>query len=427
MRSLIRKMIPSRALNAIRLWRDNFVIAKDRKVLEKFRKAHPKEKNNKCRLVFIVQRTEVFNSVRSIAETAGNDARFEVYFLPLPRCQNGRFELLWDTYDNVVTFCKKLGFGTVLEMANETRDTYFDLSKLNPDVIFLNVPYTRQYPKPYRIEQLAKIAKVCTIPYGYSMIESHLHLIYGDPVFMQNIDYIFAGSPLEFGFLKPKVALAERRGKRIVYNVGFPRFDLMNKSCAQKKCVLWLPRWTANVGLQASNEQSSFLEFKDSFLQFAKEHPDVRFVIRPHPLMFENYQSKGIMTKEEVDAYLEAIRTMENMSLDSDSDYLQALNGATVLLADFTSLLAEFYISEKPVVFTGDTTDFSAYDKPMLDTFYFAGRWEEVERTLNALLSGDDPKAAQRKQNVKDFLPETKQSVGRTILDILLNDFKEQS
>ena len=425
-KKVIRTILPSCLLCTLRVWRDNLVIAKGKAVLQKYRKKHPRKRNEKCRIVFIVQRTEVFNSVRTIAEAASKDARCEVYLLPLPRCKNNGSKLNWDSYDDVVQYCKGLGIGTVLQTKDPESGMLFNLSKLNPDYVFLSVPYTRQYPEPYQIANLARITKVCYVPYGYSFLESHLHLAYDDAFILQLISFVFSTSQLEYNFIERKIRLFERLHGKFVYNLGFPRFDLLCKTDKETPTVLWLPRWTANVGYQAKNEQSSFLRYKSDFLSFAERHPEARFVIRPHPLMFENYKSCGIMSEEEISSYIERIQAMENTCLDTSPDYLPALNGASVLLSDFTSLLAEYYTTEQPIVFTGNTDSFSPYDREMIDTFYLTDNWLDVERTLDGLLSGTDPKAEMRKEAVNRFMRTDSQTIGASILNVLINDFKKE-
>ena len=147
---------------------NNFRVARGQYLTERNRIVRTHD-NEKMRIVFIVQRTEVFNSVRSVFEAAVANDECEVYLLPLPRYSNEYNGLFWDTYASVVEFCYQLYGGKVIDTYDFKTETYYDLTELMPDYIFLNVPYTSEYPDVYSIEKLAFISKVCYVPYGYAM------------------------------------------------------------------------------------------------------------------------------------------------------------------------------------------------------------------------------------------------------------------
>ena len=48
---------------------------------------------------------------------------------------------------------------------------------------------------------------------------------------------------------------------------------------------------------------SSFLKYKSIFFSIADEHPEISILVRPHPLMFNNFIHTGLMTEEEVKEY----------------------------------------------------------------------------------------------------------------------------
>lgn len=415
------RLVPAKLMKAYSLCKTNVLIAKKHREIQKNWKNRP-IKNDKMRIVFIVQRTEVFNSVRTVFEAAAASGQCEVYLLPIPRNALGS-GLEWDTYAAVIDFCKNLGSGTVLDAYDPEKKQFRDLRTIHPDYIFLNTPYTDAYPEPYFIENLSKIAKVCYVPYGYSMMEKHLEYIYRDRSFTENVSYIFSSSKLEYGFAKKYFLLSHLINGISLYNIGFPRFDLVKKNSPERKTVLWLPRWTAEI--QKGNGQSSFLCMKDDFLRFAIEKPELFIVIRPHPLMFLNYQKNGIMTENEIRQFIQAVEDIPNVVLDLSEDYMDALNEAWVLVSDFSSLLAEFYVSGKPIIYTGEVEDFSPYERDMLATFYVENAWSGIKRMLCQLHSGDDPHAADRSKSVNKFLVNKEQGIGKSIFARLKDDYQK--
>ena len=191
---IIERIMPRKLFNLCRVCYNNLRVAREQYLTERKRIVRAYH-NEKMRIVFIVQRTEVFNSVRSIFEAAVANEECEVYLLPLPRCAIEHKELLWDTYASVVDFCYQLYGGNVIDTYDFETEKYYDLTEIMPDYIFLNVPYTVEYPDVYSLEKLALVAKVCHVPYGYVMSNekkySELYAGAYDVDLMKHISFFF--------------------------------------------------------------------------------------------------------------------------------------------------------------------------------------------------------------------------------------------
>lgn len=59
----------------------------------------------------------------------------------------------------------------------------------------------------------------------------------------------------------------------------------------KNKTFLWIPRWTTPAD---DNEKSTFLMYKDFLLNYFSNNAELSLIIRPHPLMFDNYIKKDI-------------------------------------------------------------------------------------------------------------------------------------
>ena len=171
---VMKRTMPSRLYDLCCACYNNLRVARGQYLTVKKRIVRTQDKG-KMRIVFIVQRTEVFNSVRSVFEAAVADDECEVYLLPLPRYSQECEELAWDTYASVVEFCHQLSGGTVIDTYDFETKTYYHLTELMPDYIFLNVPYTIEYPDVYSMEELSFISKVCYVPYGYVISNAKIY------------------------------------------------------------------------------------------------------------------------------------------------------------------------------------------------------------------------------------------------------------
>ena len=282
------------------------------------RKSLPPINKNNIKVCFIVQRTEIFTSVQSVFETMCSDNRFSVSILVLPRYDHAKKKVDISTIEKNIDFCKNLDEKiTVINPYNTQTKSFEGISGYNFDFIFLGLPYAGEYPEEYHFKTLSQYSRLCYVPYGSSYTDG-MKMIKG--CFTDNllsyVDYLFADCDKVYNYCNSKLRLCKNTDlKSIVYNLGYPRFDLIKRSdkSGNAKTFLWLPRWTTNFD---NNEKSTFLENKDVLIDYFKEHSELILIIRPHPLMFSHYIAMGIMSQTEVNDYKSLIASLPNVSLD---------------------------------------------------------------------------------------------------------------
>lgn len=424
----LERIMPQGLFNIGRICYNNIRVARAQYLTERRRivKIHH---NDKMRIVFIVQRTEIFNSVRTVFEAAVDNDECEVYLLPLPRCANEHKEFLWDTYARVVEFCHQLCGGTVIDTYNFETEKYFNLTELLPDYIFLNAPYTSQYPDEYSAEKLTLIAKVCYVPYGYAMPnEKKYSNLYADPFnvdLMKNISFLFSDGDVTYSYCKKnRMWLCELLlGKRL-YNIGYPRFDTIDSHVVRpiENIILWMPRWTASKQIDDGNLESHFWDYNDSLLEYIDGQNYYHLVIRPHPLMFENYIKYDLMSEQDVLTYKEVMKNNEKFFLDEKSSYDDAFNTADVLVTDYSSTIIEFFLRGKPIIYCGKREELSTRIEYVTKTFYYVNEWEQLKKVLDDLKSGVDPLMEERWIAIEQFREGT-QEAGKAILNVLREDY----
>lgn len=424
----IKERMPKGLYDLCHIIRANMQIANGYHMIKKNR-VKKTQKDEKLRIVFIVQRTEVFNSVRTIFELAVASDRCEVYLLPIPRCDTKQKGLRIDTYATVVEFCRQLHAGVVIDTYNAETEMYFDLAQIMPDYIFLNVPYTDLYPETYSIEKLTSIAKVCYVPYGYALSNSNrygnLYSLGLSNKLLQNVDFLFADSRSTYTYCRRKMWLRNLLYGNSLFELGFPRFDSIKVDSARHmtKNILWLPRWTSEKQSNTYNLPSHFFMYKDLLPQYAEERQDGYLVVRPHPLAFQNYIEKGSMTVQEVQTYKNRIIASPWVRLDEKPSYDEALDQADVLVTDYSSIIIEYVYRGKPVIYCGEKEDLAPEASYLTDTFYYVNSWEQLHKTLNDLYIGIDPQREKRSIAVEKFRKSTK-NAAKNILDVLRMDFE---
>ena len=212
-------------------------------------------------------------------------------------------------------------------------------------------------------------------------------------------------------------------GKRL-YNIGYPRFDTIDvhEARAIGNTILWMPRWTAAKQIADGNIGSHFFDYNDDLLEYVDSQDYYRLVIRPHPLMFENYIEYGLMSEKDVLTYKEVLENNGKFLLDEKPSYDDAFNQADVLVTDYSSTIIEFFLRGKPVIYCGKKDDLSPQIADVTKTFYYVNGWEQVKDVLDNLKNGIDPLNEERQIAVDRFRIGT-QDAGKAILNTLRKDY----
>lgn len=372
-------------------------------------------KKDKITVVFVIWMAEMWNSLRSVYETAVKNPLFDVYILAQPHLfdsknqkgQNPAYEL----------FSKMYGSKNVVNAFREGK--WFDLKNLAPDYVFYSYPYENEYYDLYKAASVREYAKVCLIQYGYTFeIDSTFFVAYGFD-FSRNVAIQFASNDTTKENLKTLYHHKNVTPK--IKSLGYPLFDLAEKAEPNGKTLLWTPRYTTKV--QKYNKQSHFLNYYKEFINFAKNHPDVTVIIRPHPLMFANFLRTGVMTQDEIDDFKAQCNFIPNVELDQNADYIPSVKRASVIVSDFSALLAEFFVMGKPVIYCDGNNSFSKEAMIMDNSLYHAKSWSEIENQVLAVLSGKDEMKEKRITALKEFLPNGDGTTAERILAFIKQDY----
>ena len=95
---------------------------------------------------------------------------------------------------------------------------------------------------------------------------------------------------------------------------------------------------------------SNFVEQAHFFLDFAKNHPQYEFLIKPHPVLKSKCEATGFMTGEEYENYIEQWRELPNVNAYTLGNYYDVFKPSDILITDSSSFLGEYFVSGTPIV-----------------------------------------------------------------------------
>ncbi len=425
LKNIIKKCIPKTV-------KEELVFRKEINTYRKsLKKIESQEKSNNLKIVFILQFPETWNSLKTVYESAKKMGLNPlIVCVPKPKSTS---TLIYETSEDGVNEAYEMlkkenvnAINTKLEEGN-----WFNLREYNPDYVFYTRPYNTQYPDEYKSNAVCQYAKICYIPYGVTLNGGMIFNSVFKANFLLQTYVTFAQSK---NLLK-KIKNAYRWQYLLKYNkleyLGFPRFDLLMKEHSYSKnlskqnfTITWMPRWEFNTTIKGQ-KCSHFLVYYHEFIKFVKEHQELNFIIRPHPLMFKTLIEEKLKTQEEVEAIKREIESIDHLRIDTQKDYLPTLQKTDILIADNTSLLIEFFATGKPIILSDNAKGYLEDGKIMVSSLYQVEVWKDVESKLNDLINGNDDLYEKRRKAMEKIIPK-QSTAGENIINYIMKDYKDR-
>lgn len=383
--------------------------------------AYDKKPNQKIVVVFLCQNTKIWSKLEAVYEAMRRNERLEPYILVIPE-ESGKAP-----EDNLTYFYNRYQ-DRVLDCRDGEQGKMISLRALHPQYVFYQRPYDQYLPEEYRSAAVCKYAKTCYIDYGYEFSKSTKEISF-EKKFFRNIYLFFAENRGIAAFNSERMKRSHNGGYRKSVYCGYPAFEnfhnvkkRLDENISQtsnvQKTVIWTPRWSEDRSMGGSN----FFTFKDQMIAYFSKLQDTRFIFRPHPLTFSHFVSIGRMTDKDVEEYLANYQT-ENMIYDADPDYAEKFWASDVLVTDFSSVLVEYLLTGKPVIYCDLGAEFDDGSKSLLDAMYIAKSWEDVKEYLDMLLAGEDPLQDKRKQIVREQFGDSFDTISDCICKMIEDDF----
>ena len=311
---------------------------------------------------------------------------------------------------------------------------WFDLRSLKPDYVFTTRPYDFYLPVEYQSHNMCLYTKICNFSYGINLDKELANMIFGQSAYMHTYMYF-----VEMESLVAEYQKAQRLGHKLGLNhsecLGMIALDgFMEDSKTISSSwnfadsglrVIWAPRWTTDKKLGGSN----FFTYKDFLVEYFKEHQEMNLLMRPHPLMFDNFISTGEMTELEVDEYKRTISETKNIAFDTEKEYASSFWQSDVLIADYSSIIPEYFLTEKPLIFCITNMELTLLDnmKDILEGCYVVDSKEALLDCLEALRQGNDSKKEIRQEMKQKLFGKTLGKSVKLTTEWLIEDWRSHN
>lgn len=382
-------------------------------------KATASKASGRIRVAFFVFEPETWDKQEPVFREMENRDDFEVEIVVVPNF-NSSFGVR-SVYGRELEFFKTVSDNVTPAYSEDGK--LIDLSKRDYDYIFYGDSYNRHMPWKLRSHQAIRYSKICYVPYGYT----------GSSVFDPISDNreFFRNVYMTFFDIEEKVSNM-RTAFRKTCSLGLQHFEYLGYPALEKyyfaegsslgvegsaPVVSWTPRWSYDEKIGGSH----FLEYKDDFLDLAERSSHFDYILRPHPMMFCEFLSKGLMTESSVALYKDRLNGL-GVKLSEEESITDVLLGTDILISDYSSILMMFFLTGRPIIYCDSSIPFNnAYNK-MRQGMYIANSWADVERYIDSIDKGDDFLKEKRESIIRDYFGDMEGSAAR-IVDKLIADY----
>ena len=312
---------------------------------------------------------EAWDALDEIYRLMLRDPRFEPVVISLPRKLTG--QLAYAGEEKAHEFFESQGIEH-LRFNSGGQDSQNmagleQLKLLEPDYVFVNYPWQRNYQPAMRFDQLVSFTRLAYVPYfslvmvdepddepgggqGDAPVATHLYTQrlhqLASLVFTQERDVVDA------------YALTER-GNSHVHFTGSPKIDNLAHEAELGKAswplevgkfkIIWAPHHSysphwLNFGV--------FSKVYVQMLEFAKANSDIQIVLRPHPFLWSTLTDRKVLTETELSSWRKSWSELPNTSVDEEGSYAGLFLATDILVTDGISFLGEYpLVTGKPAIF----------------------------------------------------------------------------
>lgn len=314
------------------------------------------------KVVFLTFYFEAWDALADVHAQMSIDPRFDVTVISIPR--RFRKEESFSGEEKVSSFFDSLGVKHLRFDFEDSSEGLEKLKEIAPDYVFINYPWQRNYQPGYRVEVLSEFTKVCYIPY-YSLA------LVNEPGEVGVTPYLYTQRSNQLASLvftqDPNTLDAyakTERGKDYVHLTGTPKLDALVRKTENSdghwplnnpgnKRMVWAPHHSFS---EAWFNFGMFTEIFEEMLGFAREHPNLDIVMRPHPIMFGTLTEQKLIAKDNLDKWLQSWTSLPNATIDHEGDIANLFASADFFVTDGISFLGEYPIATgKPAIFFDKT------------------------------------------------------------------------
>jgi hypothetical protein len=202
-----------------------------------------------------------------------------------------------------------------------------------------------------------------------------------------------------------------------IIKTGSPALDHWDtdRGRADVPTVLWCPWWSTHWDGKDKNIMgySTFIPSYRAVLDEASRRPYMRFIIRPHPLLWSELRNEALWTEQDELRFHARAAELDNVTVDGNvnatmrypvyQDHIEQFEQAWAMVTDGISFLAEFGYTGKPLLLTQapGNPGWNPVGQAICDVVERSDGIKGLKSFLDRVERGIDPDAEKRREVIR--------------------------
>jgi len=379
---------------------------------------------NKIKVAFLHMYATDCQNLSIFEKMLEKDSIFDPYFIVNPDVMRSKENFDYNYKRSKEELIKQYGKERVLDGYDYEKNKFIDYTE-HFDLATTNSPYDNMAHKYYKIEYWAKKH----IPIFYLSYFYMGRCFVGIENLKSNaFSYmwkIFAENEYVLELAKKHQII---KGKNIIVS-GSPKMDKLSRIQQlprKRKVVIIAPHHSID-----DNEKSvgGFLEYSNCLLELPQKYKEIDFVFRPHPLLFENLQTK-YWGKDKTQKYLDKLLANSNVIYSTEGQYMELFANSDALIHDCGSFCAEYLYTNKPCAYMYKKTInpnliWTDFGHNCINQHYIIKENKDIEKFIeNVIIQGNDYKKESRTEFTQKHVAINYPQSTDFIIDYITKSFK---
>ena len=341
------------------------------------RKLKREKKYRKIRVCFLVLETSKWNMQSLYDKLLASEE-----FYPFIVVTNFMKTENRQSYNHILNFYKEISENVEIGW-DEKSNRGIDLRNFSPDIVF--------YQQPWGSFENQDVLYVSEFALTYS-----ISYAIEDPydVVSDLMTHFYCLLTKYFVFSNYTKEYLEANAPYVLKNIdvtGHPKLETFNNYRSENylhNYVIYAPHHSFAHSIL---RYGTFPWSGKYILDWAKKHPDIKWVFKPHPRLKIALIEENIMSQSEVDAYYQEWSEI-GLCYD-DGNYFDIFKNSRCMITDSGSFLMEYLPTQMPIIHlrNNDSKGFSPTVSKIVDFYYKAYDREELNALLdNVIIKGED-------------------------------------
>jgi hypothetical protein len=312
-------------------------------------------RHRRARVLFLVHLIEAWDSCQALYQLMAAADDFEPIVASIPRHFPGDSGATFE--GEVHRALGERGVPHLRFASSEPGDTLRLIKALEPDIIFRQSQWDADIAEELGAHRI-NFARTCLVPYETMNIvlnvpDNTTCNSAVDSAYHRGAWAVFCANDVMAGMAITDGA----RGGQQFYVTGHPKADMLRSvrprwpvdGNGQRRRVAWSAHHSIATGW---SDFGMFPRLAEPMLAWAADTQDTEFAFLAHPALQPFTASPNSpFSRADYDAWLDRWRALPNTAVGNPGEYPAALAAADLLITDGLSMLVEFQLFERPLIF----------------------------------------------------------------------------